>query len=132
MDRKLPLLTPETAPFWTGGAGGALMICRCQVCARYLHPPSPVCLHCGGLDLAPAPVSGRGQIVSFTINHQAWRPDLEVPYIVAIVELVEQSGLRFVSNVVNCPVGEVYIGMPVRVLFERHEDVWLPLFEREL
>lgn len=75
-------------------------------------------------------MSGRGTVVSFTVNHQAWAPDLAVPYVVAIVELVEQAGLRFVSNIVGCDPEAVRIDMPVQVKFEQIEDVWLPLFER--
>ena len=48
---------------------------------------------------------------------------------VAIVELPEQEGLRLTTNLVNCALEDVRIGMPVRVLFEQWEDVWLPLFE---
>ena len=59
-----------------------------------------------------------------------WRPDLTEPYVVAIVELADQSGLRFVTNIVGTPPAEVHIGMPVRVRFEQIEDVWLPLFEK--
>jgi uncharacterized OB-fold protein len=76
------------------------------------------------------PVSGRGSIVTFTVNHQAWVPDLAIPYVIAIVALDEDSEVRFVTNVVGTPVEQVHIGMPVRVVFERHEDVWLPLFEK--
>jgi hypothetical protein len=45
------------------------------------------------------------------------------------VELAEQRGLRLTTNIVNCQLDEVRIGMPVRVVFEQHDDVWLPLFE---
>ena len=48
---------------------------------------------------------------------------------VAIVEIDEQPGLRLMTNVVNCPAEEVRIGMPVRVTFEQHGDVFVPLFE---
>ncbi len=41
----------------------------------------------------------------------------------------EQEGLRLTTNIVNCDIDDVYIGMPVRVLFDHREDVWLPLFE---
>jgi uncharacterized OB-fold protein len=41
----------------------------------------------------------------------------------------EQPGLRLTTNIVNCAIEEVRIGMRVRVLFEPYEDVWLPLFE---
>jgi len=131
MIRKLPRLTEDNAPFWQGGAQGRLLIQHCADCTHFFHPPAPICPHCGSFNVAPRAVSGKGRIVSYTINHQAWRPDLIVPYVVAIVELVEQAGLRFVTNIVGTPPESVFIDMPVRVRFEQHEDVWLPLFEKE-
>jgi uncharacterized OB-fold protein len=131
MSRKLPALTADNAPFWQGGADGRLQIHHCRHCARFFHPPAPVCPNCGGFEVAPRAVSGRGKVVSYTINHQAWRPDLAAPYVVAIVELAEQAGLRFVTNIVGQPPETVHIDLPVRVRFEQHEDVWLPLFERD-
>jgi uncharacterized OB-fold protein len=128
MARKLPLLTQENRAFWQGGAKGELRICRCGACGEWIHPPTPICLKCDSLDLAPQAVSGRGSVASFTINYQKWAAELEVPFVIAIVELVEQPGLRFLTNIVGCPPGAVTIGMPVHVVFEQHEDVWLPLF----
>jgi uncharacterized OB-fold protein len=129
MPRKLPLITPENAAFWQGGQSGRLMIQHCSACSRWFHPPGPVCPQCNSMDVAPKAVSGRGQVVTFTVNHQAWLPELTAPYVVAIVELDEQPGLRVLSNVVDVDPGQVHIGMPVQVRFEPHEDVWLPLFE---
>lgn len=131
MNRKLPALTADSAPFWQGGAQGRLQIHYCSPCARYFHPPAPVCPHCGRFDVAPRAVSGRGRVMSYTVNHQAWRPDLATPYVVAIVELVEQAGLRFVSNITGIAPEFVRIDLPVRVHFEQHEDVWLPLFQED-
>jgi uncharacterized OB-fold protein len=52
---------------------------------------------------------------------------------VAIVEMIEQTGLRLTTNLVDCPPEEIRIGMAVRVVFRHHEDpggdVWIPLFE---
>ncbi|MEZ0603219.1 Zn-ribbon domain-containing OB-fold protein [Paraburkholderia sp. IW21] len=131
MPRKLPLLTAETAPFWQGGEGGLLNIYHCDACRHLFHPPAPLCPRCMSSHVGAKPVSGRGKVVSFTINHQAWLPDLPVPYVVAIVELAEREGLRFVTNIVGGEVNDVHIGMPVRVKFEQQEDVWLPLFEAD-
>ncbi len=131
MARKLPLLTQETEAFWRGGARGELRIFRCQACKTWIHPPTPICLRCDSLDVGPESVCGRGHVASFTVNHQAWAPELDTPFVIAIVELVEQPGLRFLTNVVGCAVDEVAIDMPVRVVFEQHEDIWLPLFERD-
>ena len=46
-----------------------------------------------------------------------------------IVEIDEQSGLRLTTNLVNCAPEEIRIGMPVRVVFEQHDDLAIPLFE---
>jgi uncharacterized OB-fold protein len=32
------------------------------------------------------------------------------------------------TNIVGCAPDEVYVGMPVEVTFDEHDDVWLPLF----
>ena len=126
--RILPRLGGAAEFFWTSGADGQLRFLRCQSCGYYVHPPSPICPVDLSKDLAPEPVSGRGTVHTFTVNHQPWIPGFDPPYAVAIVELEEQDGLRLMTNVVGCPPDDVHIGMPVRVTFEHHDDVWLPLF----
>ncbi|CAN7760049.1 Zn-ribbon domain-containing OB-fold protein [Pseudorhodoferax sp. LjRoot39] len=129
MARKLPALTPDNTAFWQGGAQGTLHMHRCTACTRFFHPPAPACPRCGSADVGPRAVSGRGKVATYTVNQQVWTPDLADPYVVAIVELAEQPGLRFVSNVIGCAPAQVHIGMPVQVCFEQHDDVWLPLFQ---
>ena len=131
MPRKLPALNTDNSAFWQGGAEGHLLIHHCESCRQYFHPPAPICPRCNSQRVSPKVVSGKGAVLSYTVNQQAWRPDLAEPYVVAIIELAEQRGLRFVTNVVGQAPESVEIGMPVRVRFERHEDVWLPLFVRE-
>jgi uncharacterized protein len=127
--RVLPAVDDATRPFWTGGEHGELRILRCQACGLWLHPPGPVCPRCLSTDLAPEAASGRAVVHTYTINHQPWYPGLDPPYVVAIVALPEQEGLRLTTNIVGCPPGDVRIGLPVRVTFERYDDVWLPMFE---
>jgi hypothetical protein len=122
-------VTSETEPFWTGGEDGELRFWRCQDCQYWIHPPSPICPECHSRRLAPEPVSGRATLHTFTVNHQAWYPGLDPPYVVAIVELPEQAGLRLTTNLVGCDVDDVAIAMDVQVVFERYDDVWLPFFE---
>jgi len=63
------------------------------------------------------------------VNHQSWFAALPPPYVIGIIELVEQPGLRLLSNVVGCDPADVRPGMAVGVEFERvDEDVWLPVF----
>lgn len=127
--RRLPVLTPETETFWLGGADGTLRFLRCQSCGYYIHPPSPVCPQCLTRDLAYEPVSGKATVATFTINYQPWHPGQDVPYVVAIVELPEQEGLRLTTNIVNCKPENVRIDLPVQVTFRQAEEIWLPLFE---
>ncbi len=128
--RKLPKLEPESTFFWQSGADGHLRILRCDDCGRYQHPPFPRCPACGSEAVAPTVVSGKGRVASYTINYEPWTPGLKIPFVYAAVELAEQPELYVLTNVL-APVVTVKIGMPVEVCFERHEDVWLPLFQPE-
>lgn len=127
--RILPRINDGNEFFWTSGADGRLRFLRCAACGYWIHPSGPVCPVCHSRDLAPQAVAGEAVLHTYTVNHQAWLPGFEPPYVVAIVELPEQQGLRLTTNLVNCALEDVRIGMPVRVLFEQWEDVWLPLFE---
>jgi uncharacterized OB-fold protein len=127
--RVLPRVDAGNAHFWTGGAEGALRILRCAACRHWIHPPAPLCPACLGRAVAPEAASGRARVATFTINHQPWIPGFDPPYAIAIVELPEQPGLRLTTQLVGCDLEAIRIGMPVRVVFERREDVWIPLFE---
>lgn len=128
--RILPRVTPENEHFWRGGAEGRLHFLRCDACGYYVHPPAPVCGECLGRELAPAPVSGKAELLTFTINHHPWIPGFDPPYVVAIVELADQAGLRLTSNLVGVAPEDVEIGMRLRVVFEALDDgIHLPLFE---
>lgn len=126
--RLLPAPDDDTRFFWTSGADGILRFARCSACGYWLHPPSPWCPECGSREIAPQPVSGRGTIWSYTVNHHSWDGSTE-PYAIVLVELAEQPGLRLTSNLVGCAPDDVRIGMPVQVTFEQHGSVWFPLFE---
>ena len=127
--RALPQLDLDNKAFWTGGQNGELLIHKCGDCGYYVHPPVNFCPECDGRDVEPQPVSGRGTVETFTVVHKQWVPELRVPYVLALVTIEEQDDVRLATNIVNCEAEDVRFGMPVRVLFERHEDVWTPLFE---
>ncbi|OLT18729.1 DNA-binding protein [Pseudonocardia sp. CNS-139] len=128
IEPPLPAPTADTVAFWTGGAAGELLIHRCRACARFAHPPTPVCPGCLSRVIAPTPVSGRGRVATYTVNHYPWHPAFEPPYVIAVVELDEQPGLRLTTRLVGVDPEAVTIGMPVRVVFEQHGEVHIPLF----
>jgi uncharacterized OB-fold protein len=128
MPWPIPQITDENRAFWTGGQGGELLMMRCTGCGYYLHPPSPRCPECLSDAIEPQAVSGRGRVYTFTINRRAWVPGLEVPFVLAVVELDEQPDLRLMTNIVDCAPEAVEIGMPVEVTFVRRADAFVPLF----
>ena len=83
---------------------------------------------CGG-ELRAEPVSGRGTVFTFTVNAHQFHPDVPPPNLIAIVELAEQEDLRIPTDIVGCEPAGLRCGLPVRVLFERHGEIFYPLFE---
>lgn len=127
--RPLPVITDMNEYFWRGGGGQELLILCCEECGVYAHPFVGRCVNCGSSKMSPKAVSGRAVVCGFTINHQRWFPQVPTPYVVAYVELVEQRDVRLATNIVNCRPEDVTIGMEVQVLFEKHDDIFIPVFE---
>lgn len=126
--RPLPALNDDNRAYWTGGEQGQLLINRCADCRSFVHPPVPFCPECESRNVGPEPVSGRGTVTTYTINHKQWLPGLPVPYVLALVELDEDPAVRLPTNIVGIDPELVTIGMPVEVLFEQVEEVFVPLF----
>ena len=74
---------------------------------------------------------GEGCIYSFSVVRQSYHPFFRnlVPYAVAYIDLDE--GFRMLSNVVGVkdPVKDITVGQRVRLVWEHHEALNIPLFE---
>lgn len=132
-DASPPLPLPDEISqfFWDGLANGELRIQRCQACGKYIHYPKPICRFCHGRDLAGEAVSGRARLHSFTIATQAFDPFWveRVPFTLATVELDEQPGLMFLTQIVDCPEEELRAEMPLELVFrEISPGLTLPFF----
>ena len=126
-----PFVDLDSQGFWDGVKQHKLVIQRCKDCHAFLFPPRPMCPHCLSSDIEWAPVSGKGSIYSWvTITYdKTGLPGMKVPYSVVLVELEE--GIRLLSNVVDMKPDEIYIPMPVEVIFEDiAEDLTLYKFKR--
>ena len=126
--RLLPELTPENRAFWTGGADGHLLIAHCDACDAAIHPPEIICPVCLSRDVSPRAAAGTGTIYSFTVNHQPWLPGLDVPYVLLVVDLDGEPGVRITAEAKGIDPDAVAIGQRVQVTFEPVEDVWIPQF----
>jgi uncharacterized OB-fold protein len=127
--RPLPELTPENTAFWTGGVDGKLMIAFCKDCAAAIHPPQLVCPKCWCETIESRPVSGTGKVYTYTINHQPWTPDMQVPFALAVVDIDDAPGVRVTAEVVNADPETVTIGQKMRVSFLNVDDIWFPQWE---
>lgn len=128
LDRLLPH-PAELGPRWSADLGPELRVPRCDACGWLLHPPLPACRRCGGRALTPVALSGRGDVHAATVNHHPWEPELAAPYAIAVVELVEQPGLRLTTSVIGLAPSQVRIGLAVQVAFVAAGDLLVPVFE---
>jgi len=124
----VPEVNPETEPFWAATARGELLVKQCAECASVIWYPRALCPDCGSLRTRWQPVSGRGRVYSYTVNHRGEGPYRDCgPYVLAYVELDE--GARLMTNIVDASDGELAIGLPVEVVFhDTGEGSALPRF----
>jgi uncharacterized OB-fold protein len=109
-----PVPDEDSEGFWAATADGRLALCRCTECRLWLQPPLERCRRCGA-PTAYEDVAGAGSVYSFIVQRQ---PSVvgyleAVPYVVALVELDEQRGLRLPARLVEVEPEQVTVGMRV-------------------
>lgn len=116
---------PTTYRFWAAAARRELVIQQCADCGAHQFYPRPFCLACGSKVLDWSEAKGTGTVYSLSEVHMSPAPELETPYVVAIVELDE--GPRLMTNIVN---GRCGIGDRVRLSWrDRSGKPPVPVFE---
>jgi uncharacterized OB-fold protein len=129
--RPLPSLSElDTRPFWEATKRRELRFQQCTDCETIVFYPRAHCTGCLGGNLAWRTSRGEGQIYTFSVVRQSYHPFFRarVPYAVAWIDLDE--GPRLLSNVVGVsdPSAELQVGQRVRVEWEEHEELAIPLF----
>ena len=126
-----PAMSEVTEPFWEATRNQEFLLQWCTPCDAPIFYPRevcPTCLSSGGLEWRPS--SGDGTVYAASVQHKPGNPLMadRVPYVVALVELIE--GPRLMTNVINCAPDEVTIGAAVRLTWEALSDGRnLPQFE---
>jgi uncharacterized OB-fold protein len=121
--------TGYSKPFWEAAKHGRLLLQFCPEAKLYQHFPRPVSLYTGKRNLEWREVSGRGVVYAVTVTRRG-PPAFNgaEPYLVATIQLDE--GVRFMSNLVNCPVESAHVGLRVKPFWQKGEgDVTYLLFE---
>ncbi|MHB8105423.1 MAG: Zn-ribbon domain-containing OB-fold protein [Dehalococcoidales bacterium] len=118
--KQLPLVTGSNKAFWDAAKNHELAAYKCLDCGAY-YSQATVCAACH---------SQRREVFTFCIYQQAFHPAWkdDIPYNVAYVKLAE--GPLLMTNIIGCDNKDVYIGMPVEVVFEDvTAEVTLPKFK---
>ena len=115
-ERKIPPpeANPETRPFWEAAAQGRLLIKMCTSCGRPHYYPRSICPLCGSDTTEWVQASGRGTVYSYSVMRR-----VPVPYALAYVTLEE--GVTMMTNIVDCDLDTIQIGLRVQVVFKPTE-----------
>ncbi len=129
--RPLPSLKePDTRHFWAATRERRLEYQKCDACGTVVFYPRSHCTSCLGGKLSWHVASGLGTVYSYSVIRQSYHPFFRsrAPYAVAWIDLDE--GPRLLSNLTGVadPGRDVKIGMRVRVEWEPHDELAIPLF----
>ncbi len=126
-----PVITDVNRGFWDAVERGELQVQRCESCGELRYPPAERCPRCLSPEWRWQQVSGRGELLSYTVVHQRYHPAWadRVPYNVALVQLDE--GPRMFSNVLPLSRTDLEVGMRLRVTFDDEDGQLLPRFVEE-
>jgi uncharacterized OB-fold protein len=128
-EKPLPIPDQDSEPYWKALKNHSLTLQQCSKCNRLRFYPRAFCTHCFSSEFEWVTTSGKGNIHTFSV---IFRPGMasfrkEAPYILGLIDLEE--GVRMMSNIIDCAVEEVYIGMPVTVVYDDvTSEVTLPKF----
>ena len=120
----------DTQDFWAATLNSEFKYQQCKDCQTVVFYPRRHCTGCTGGNLEWKVSKGLGTVYSFSVVRQSYHPFFrnQVPYVVAWVDLDE--GPRILSNVIGLKdsTEEVSIGQKVKIEWEDHETLSIPLF----
>ena len=113
-ERKIPApaVNPEIKPYFDAAGEGKLLVKKCKACGQYHHYPRALCPHCFSDQTEWTEAKGTGTVYTYSVL----RRGAPVPYCIAYVTLDE--GVTMMTNIVDCDLDAVKIGMKVKVAFK--------------
>ena len=113
-ERKIPAPTvsPENKAYFAAATAGKLVLKFCTDCKQFHHYPRSLCPHCFSDKTEWRDAKGTGTVYTWSVL----RRGVPVPYCIAYVTLEE--GVSMMTNIVDCDLDAVKIGMKVKVVFK--------------
>ena len=128
-DKPLPIIDPESRPYWDALKQHKLILKYCLDCGKHHFYPRALCPHCHSDALEWREARGAGTIYSFTVAHRPAGPAFKgsTPYVVAVIDLDE--GARMMTNLIAETPASVRIGQRVTIHYDDvTPEVTLPKF----
>jgi len=122
--RKIPApaVNAENKAFFDAATNGKLLLKFCNDCKRSHHYPRALCPHCFSDKTEWREGKGTGTVYTWSVLRAV--PD---PYCIAYVTLEE--GVTILTNLVDCDLEKVTIGMKVKAVFKPAEGgAVVPMF----
>ena len=111
-----PVINSTTAEFWKATTEGRFILQRCDACNIVLWFPRRNCPKCWTEDVSTFDAEQTGTVYSFTVVRKGKGAFQDAgPFVVAYVELAD--GPRIMTNIVDCDIDALHIGMPVEMVF---------------
>jgi uncharacterized protein len=111
-------------PFWDSLREHQARVQCCDDCGAYRYIPKYLCPRCHSADASWTPVSGAGEVYTYTVVRRAPTPayQADAPYVLAHVTMAE--GFRMIARLAGAQPEAVRIGMPVVIAYEDVTPEW--------
>lgn len=128
-----PSVTPtrDDRGFWEFCNQRRLCFQKCDRCAAFRHPPTPICSHCRSSQSSWIEAPAVGRLFTYTVVHHPAHKvaAATLPYNVVLVEFVQCGSVRLVSNVIDAGPGDLAADAPVMLAWQEDgAGQWLPRF----
>ena len=95
------------------GKGPRLIGAKCTDCQDVVFPKRELCSACGSeKQMEEVFIGERGTLLTYTVNRVDYM-GIKAPYIMGVVKLPEADELLVITQIEDCEVGKVKIGMPL-------------------
>jgi uncharacterized OB-fold protein len=124
-EKLLPEGIPDwQLPFWESLRQHDVRVQRCVACGTFRYHPKEKCPRCHSREAEWAPISGAGEIYTYSVVRRAPTPAYadDVPYVIVHVTMAE--GFRMIAVLRNIEPERVRIGLPVVLGYEDVTPDW--------
>ena len=91
---------------------------KCKSCGKIFFPPRLVCNECKSREFETIQLNREGKVLTYTVIRVAPSQFVDqAPYPIAVVEL--QDGIRLLTQITDCNVDDIKIGMQVKLEFRK-------------